>query len=224
MGLRSTSGLEFVSIDDLTVSEDTGAQVILSPQYWESPSPSTGYRTNTTYAKIAVKLTNCQTIHVVWGTDTISRVNGRGEPMKPVLGTMASRVADDEDHVFAVGDADWRYHPYVNFGGHEVEAGIGDAYVEMEVTTQPWAWNQSSWLEVMREPEDGGSNNVEHGGIQQLLGFYVNSGCIFETISYSKTARKFVVYGDSHKSGFVETEGIDSPSPYTAIPMVSVRS
>lgn len=216
----------FVPLSDLTIDFLGGDAQVRCSGWWDADSdPLTGLggdgeriRTNETGARIEVEVSDTTRFIPIFGKDHYSSRNQDHEEWKPRPGWWRHiRTVDSVEDAPVYGE-----RPSREPSGWQISTALDGSKVyrfALEPTHPVDHLNEKSngtfiALEYMREPPI--APNGEHGAFHDLIGFVVDEGAVFNTVTDPEERLQVLLIGDSNMHGYVEVESGQATVEYSA--------
>ena len=206
--------MAFTALTSLTRHWDTGAQIILSPNWWlDDNATPTWARANATMARIVMQVTNTTTWGLRFGTSCYSATNVEAVALLPRPGGFAIRA-------YEVGGAETPYsftHPS-DPGDLTLVVGLDTAktyWIEFEIVIPADArgGTLTPSFETMRQIENVGAG-YEGAAFTQVEGVIADAGAVFNTVNLTAPVLKVLIHGDSISGGIT---GVGAGTPNTSL-------
>ena len=163
------SGPVTFSLSDLTKDDDTGAQVVYSPAWWDPESSGAKLRTNMTMACVEVEVSGTTCFGVVFSDPGYSATNSAGEAHNVRIGYIAWRASTDRGATWGA----WTYGVRPALGHRETilsrTLDAGKTYrIQWQATHNTDSDNMTARMEQSRE--SGGTERGDLLAVRRLQG------------------------------------------------------
>lgn len=198
------------ALSDLTTSDDTGAQLVYSPAWWDPDSGGAKLRTNMTMAPMEVEVGGTKSFGVIFSDPGYSSTNAIGEPHNVRVGYIAWRSSTDS----GANWSGWACGVRPVLGHRETilsrTLDASSTYrIQWQATHVGDSDNMTSRMEQFRE-----SDGTERAIFWQVEGFKADAGATFATVTHDAEALNVLVMSNSNSTGYTTSTG--APDTVTA--------